>query len=278
MSTYGADTSRDSSDLYSTVEIGEFNEGGFRAFEPPEESLPHVIRHMNAGRSWDWLMGIVAILQNTTEGMSHNEEQITKDPDSDLQSNAPLWQSGSPGEGWEAAMGLPTLEHMVEMMRGVEAAYVQGLSSTPMQMDKDNLNEYFADVIVDREADAVAIMNAYEAGTLTLTPLEEEAYALAQEWAELVRNGEKLPADALGDAYSDYIYKNPDLAQVDVGEAFEDVSFDLSDYSGPDASGDVPKAVSSDASGNFDMLGISQIAFIGALGYAGYQAYLYSQR
>jgi len=148
MSNYGVDTDRDISDLLSTEEVGRFNVGGFRAFEPPEESLPHVIRHMNAARTWDWLMGIVAILQNTTQGLSQNTEQGGVDGNVDLSDTVPLWQSGSPGEGWEAAMGLPTLEHMVEMMRGIEAAYVQGLSSTPMSMDKDNLNEYFADALL----------------------------------------------------------------------------------------------------------------------------------
>lgn len=164
------------------TDVSTSNTLGQAVYEPTEESIADVRRQFKVGRNWDYLMGIVDILKR--KGTTSVFSQGNKWDKSAMQ-----------------AMGMPSLIHMRLMMDAVESAYMQGLLSSPISASTEQVTEYFAKYIVDREASGIAVKEKYESGQIPLTPLEEEAYALASQWKEMYVGGQTPPQEAFEAVY-----------------------------------------------------------------------------
>lgn len=159
--------------------VGQLNELGQSTYENAEISLADLRRQLIVGRNWKHILGLADILSGV----------LGHDPNRHY--------------NHMMGMGLVPLTHLKAYMQAVESAYGQGLLSSPMEATTEQITNYFADVITDRELDGATIIDKYERGEIPLTPLEQEAFNLAQSWDSMLRAGQTLPPIATQSA-ADY--------------------------------------------------------------------------
>jgi hypothetical protein len=243
------------------TDVSTSNALGQAVYEPAEESIADVRRQFKVGRNWDYLMGIVDILKR--KGTTSIFSQGNK------------WDKNA-----MQAMGMPSLLHMRLMMDAVESAYLQGLLSSPISASTEQVTEYFANYIVDREASGIAVKEKYESGQIPLTPLEEEAYALASQWKEMYVAGQTPPQEAFEAVYKgemDTSITSSSPIQIDlkpiVATSFVPTSPNAPLVSAKDKLGfGAPVKPNSDV---FEGKAIAQVAFTFASVYTVYQLYKY---
>lgn len=142
------------------------------AYEVEEESIADMIRNFEVGRNWNFIMGMADILKKDIPNATTNDE-------------------------YSRAVGFPSFSHLVSYGRGVESAFMQGLSNDPMKLTSPELTSYYANVIANREGDGSSIIQAFESGSeFLLTPIEKQSYDIARNWQEVVINGGQLPPQA----------------------------------------------------------------------------------
>jgi hypothetical protein len=157
---------------HAAERVGQLNAQGQSTYENAEISLADLRRQLIVGRNWKHILGLADILSSM---LDHNAERHYNHM---------------------MGMSLVPLTHLKSYMQAVESAYGQGLLPSPMEATTEQITNYFADVITDRELDGATIIEKYERGEIPLTPLEQEAFNLAQTWDSLLRAGQSLPTVA----------------------------------------------------------------------------------
>ena len=172
--------------------VGQLNELGQSTYEKAEISLADLRRQLIVGRNWKHIVGLSDLLSSM---LSHNKDRHYNHM---------------------MGMGLVPLTHLKAYMQAVESAYGQGLLPSPIEATTEQITNYFADVITDRELDGATIIEKYERGEIPLTPLEQEAFELAQQWDSILRAGQVPPeaATASGSTYQSIEDKWDKVASV----------------------------------------------------------------
>ena len=156
----------------ATERVGQLNELRQSTYENAEVSLADLRRQLIVGKNWKHILGLADILSGI---LNHDAQRHYNHM---------------------MGMGLVPLTHLKAYMQAVESAYGQGLLPSPMEATTEQITNYFADVITDRELDGATVIEKYERGEIPLTPLEQEAFNLAQSWDSMLRAGESLPTVA----------------------------------------------------------------------------------
>ena len=152
--------------------VGQLNAQGQSTYVNAEVSLADLRRQLIVGRNWKHILGLADILSGI---LNHDAQRHYNHM---------------------MGMGLVPLTHLKAYMQAVASAYGQGLVPSPMEATSDQITNYFSDVITDRELDGATGVEKYERGEIPLTPLEQEAFNLAQSWDSMLRAGESLPTVA----------------------------------------------------------------------------------
>jgi hypothetical protein len=145
------------------------------SFLDPEKGLPAIQAHFDSYHTFQWIAGLLGILQRTISSKSCCTE-------------------------WARELHLPAPDILVDLMQDAQAAYVQGMVASIGGATYDEMQYWYADVITNREKGKADVVEALQEGQIPVTNLEMEAAGVANNWKNMISAGGAQRAQALAEA------------------------------------------------------------------------------